>query len=115
MENFQEEDTIVKGYDSKLMKRLIRFAKPYMKYIVLVIIIMLTATLLDISRTLIVKNTIDDDINGYRTDYTLFTSKQDGSIKVDNVYVKKGKLENGTLGSIIYYNNDYYLVWGKIN
>lgn len=104
MENFQEEDTIVKGYDSKLMKRLIRFAKPYMKYIVLVIIIMLTATLLDISRTLIVKNTIDDDINGYRTDYTLFTSKQDGSIKVDNVYVKKGKLENGTLGSIIYYN-----------
>lgn len=115
MENFQEEDTIVKGYDSKLMKRLIRFAKPYMRYIVLVIIIMLTATLLDISRTLIVKTTIDDDINGYRTDYTLFTSKQDGSIKVDNVYVKKGKSESGTLGSIIYYNNDYYLVWGKIN
>lgn len=115
MENFQQEDTIVKEYDSKLMKRLIRFAKPYMKYIVLVIIIMLAVTFLDISRTFILKNTIDDDINGYRNDYTLFTSKQDGSIKIDNVYVKKGKLENGTLGSIIYYNNDYYLVWGKIN
>lgn len=114
MENLNSEDAVVKQYDSKLMKRLLKFAKPFSFYFFIVIFLMFIITALDLSRPYLIKNAIDNNINGYKRDYTIVTSKTNKSFKIGNIYVEEGKTA-GKPASIINSAKDYYLVGGKIN
>ena len=72
MENYNnEEESITKEYDSKLMSRLLKFAKPYTWYIILVIFIMLIVTAMDLARPYLIKNAIDNNLMGYNKAYTI--------------------------------------------
>lgn len=60
------DEVIKKSYDSKLMKRLLSYAKPYWHLLLLCIILMMIVTGLELSRPYILKITIDNYINGYK-------------------------------------------------
>ena len=114
MNKLYEEDNLVKAYDSKLMRRLLKYAKPYKWYLFAVILLMLIATGLDLLRPMLIKNAIDNNINGYKKAYTMLDLPVEGSIKIGNNYVVKGDKPNGKSISMIYYDKKYYIVDGKI-
>lgn len=115
MENYNQEEAIVKEYDSKLMKRLLNFAKPYTKQFLLVILFIIIMTAVELIRPLLVKTAIDDYINGYQKPYTILSSKIDESVKIGENYVIKGENNLGKPASIVYYDGSYYLLDGKFN
>lgn len=110
MENFNEEESVSKAYDSKLMKRLIKFSKPFKWYIIFVIFLMLISTALDLSKPYLIQNAIDNNINGFNKSYTgLSKPPSKDFIKVNNYYVTKGSINSGFPVKITYDGSNYYL------
>lgn len=115
MENFQMEEAVVKEYDSKLMRRLLTFTKPYLSSFILVIIIMFVLTIADLYIPKLVKDVIDNNINGYKRDYSILKSYSPESWKIGDLYIEEGNIKNAIKASIVYYDNSYYLVEGRVN
>lgn len=115
MENYNnEEESITKEYDSKLMKRLLKFAKPYKWYILLVIFIMLIVTAMDLARPYLIKNAIDNNLMGYNKAYTIVDQPLDNSILLGDKYLVQGDIKDGEPCSMVYQNNGYYIIHGKV-
>lgn len=72
MNDFHEEDVIGKAYDSRLMKRLLRYAAPYWKWIFLCIAFLFVITGLELARPYLIKVAIDDHINGFDRPMTAY-------------------------------------------
>lgn len=115
MENFSQEEAVVKEYDSKLMKRLLLFAKPFTKYFILIIILIGIVTGIKLLRPMLIKTAIDNYMNGYRKPYTILNESIPGSIKVGNMYVIKGSNTSGKPASIVFSGSTYYIVDGEID
>lgn len=60
--NQNEEEILEKAYDSRLMKRLLAYAKPYWKQFSLAALMLLGSTLTDLARPYLLKVAIDDKI-----------------------------------------------------
>lgn len=58
----QEEEILEKGYDSRLMRRLLKFAKKYWYLFLLAVIFLFAATLVDLARPYLMGIAIDDYI-----------------------------------------------------
>ncbi len=115
MEKYNEEESLVKSYDSKLMRRLLKYAMPYKSYLITVILLMFIGTGLDLLRPILIKNAIDNNINGYKKPYTILKEPVEGSIKLGDNYVIQGEHQNGKVVSMLYNEKKYYIVDGKIN
>lgn len=61
--NINEEEVLEKAYDSKLMKRLLIYAKPHWLFFVIAILMLLASTLTDLIRPILMKIAIDDCIS----------------------------------------------------
>lgn len=109
-----------KTYDSKLMKRLLKYAKPYWHYFVITIILMMLITGLELLRPYLLKITIDDYINGYKKPmYEVDISEPiEGIIFNGKKYVRLNKLDSKQIEKLTNYpkkvllkkNNKYYLL-----
>lgn len=116
---YNDDDIIGKAYDSRLMRRLLKYAKPYWHYFLIAIIIMIIITGLELLRPYLLKITIDDYINGYKKPmYEMeIDSPYDGVIFNNKKYVKVDYFEkkNITLDKsypivdIVEKNNNYYI------
>lgn len=115
MEKFNEEESLVKSYDSKLMRRLLSYAKPFKSYLLAVIVLMLIGTGLDLLRPILIKNAIDNNINGYKKSYTMLMAPVEGSVKLGEGYVIQGEKAEGKEVTMIYSEKKYYIVEGKVN
>jgi len=73
------EETIEKAYDTKLMKRLIKYTKPYYKYFFAAIILLLLNTLADLASPYLVKIAIDD--------YIIKTQNGSAVVKLGLLYI----------------------------
>lgn len=62
LNNFHEEDALGKEFDAKLMKRLLKYAKPYAGLIAICFILLLLITVTDLARPYLLKVSIDDYI-----------------------------------------------------
>lgn len=58
--NQNEEEILGKAYDSKLMKRLLLYAKPYWKFFALAAVLLMAITVTDLARPYLLKVAIDD-------------------------------------------------------
>lgn len=114
MENFHEEDNLVKEYDWKIMKRLLGFAKPFKHYFVIILILMLIATSIDILRPYLIKNAIDNYINYTSKEFVMVDKPVEDGIKLGNKYFAPAKGLSGDKATIAAYNRDYYMIEGKI-
>ena len=62
MNNYHEEEVLGKAYDSRLLKRLLTYLRPYWLYVVLGVFILLIATALDLVGPFLIKIAIDRNI-----------------------------------------------------
>ena len=63
---YEDDEIMGKAYDARLMKRLLRYAKPYSLYLFIAIVMMVAVTGLELLRPYLLKITIDDYITGYQ-------------------------------------------------
>jgi ATP-binding cassette subfamily B multidrug efflux pump len=61
--DYREEDKLGKGYDSQLMSRLLRYLKPYRKYVALAITLLLISSAFGLAGPYLVKIAIDNYIS----------------------------------------------------
>lgn len=113
--NFNEEETLQKEYDSKLMRRLLKFAKPYKTFFIIVMLLMLVATALDLSRTYIIKMAIDNHISGYKREYSIVDTPSKGSMSIQGINIVEGNVKEGSPCSLVYFKKNYYVVKGKVS
>lgn len=64
--SYYEEETQVKAYDSKLMKRLMSYAKKYWAFFAAAILLLVAVTVIDLLKPYLIKIAIDDYLNGYQ-------------------------------------------------
>lgn len=113
MDNYNEEEKLDKQYDSILMKRLLKFVYPYKWLISLVIVVMFVLVCLDLAIPLITKNVIDNNLNSVKGHYSILDNFNKNSIKINDIYVVRGKEEDGREASMVYdENNKPYIVEG---
>ena len=65
--DFQEEEALGKGYDARLMKRLLQYLRPYKSYVALAIVILVAASLLQVVGPWLTQIAIDDVIPNRNT------------------------------------------------
>ena len=113
MDKLHEEEILGKAYDWALMKRLLRYAKPYWKLLTLSILLLVIITGLELLNPYLIKIAIDDHINGYQREvYQVpISHPDDGVIIGDNKYISTQ--DEGLDFSrmvLLREGNDYYLV-----
>lgn len=69
MQYFHEEETLGKAYDARIMKRLLKYARPYTFMIIFAIFMLLLITGTELARPYIVKMAIDNHINAFDTPF----------------------------------------------
>lgn len=121
--NYHDDEIIGKAYDSKLMKRLLSYAKPYWSYLMIAVFLMIAVTGLELLRPYLLKTAIDEYITGYKKPmYEMkVDSPYEGIIFNGKKYIKKEKLAKDIditstqypLVNIIHKDNQYYI--GDIN
>ena len=126
MTNYHEEETLGKAYDSKLMKRLLSYAKPYWMYILICIVLLMAVTVGDLARPYILKYAIDDNIRAYLNPMYVVDqssgSGMEGILYEDEIYVRENQLsdtekealKDADIKTIVKVNGDHYLVNGSI-
>lgn len=81
MQNFQDETLEVRKYNSGLMRRSLKYAKPYWGWFALAIGLLLGITALELVRPLLVGKAIDDYINGYDMVYSMVEDSESFTIQ----------------------------------
>lgn len=94
MSNYHKDDTTGKAYDWQLMKRMLKYARPYWHFLLLSIIFMMLVTSLELLRPYLFKITIDDYINGYKDNMIeLDISEEIDGVEFNNKkYIRVGQL-----------------------
>ncbi len=127
MPNFHEEEILGKAYDSRLMKRLLKYAKPFWVYFLISIILLLFITGIQLARPYLIKIAIDDHINAYNRPYLVFDNQtlpddldEMGVIYNDKRYIRSDEIDITQFSGvpqnqIIYNKGKYYLIPGVID
>ena len=122
MQDFREEKIMGKAYDSKLMKRLLQYAAPYWKILLVCILLILVVTGIELVRPYLIKVAIDDHINALDKPMVSFQTNQYqdlGAVYNNRRYVRIDNLDNDYSNSSKYqlylHQGNYYLVEGLID
>lgn len=121
MDKIHDEEVLGKAYDWKLMKRLLRYAKPYWVLLTISILLLVVITGLELLNPFLVKVAIDEHISGYQKVMLEVPVEdsfgEDGVVIGDNIYILEESLDmsnkeivNYPLKTIVKENNEYYLV-----
>lgn len=119
MHNYHEEEVLGKGYDARLMKRLLQYAKPYWKIILVCITLLLFITAADLARPYLVKVAIDNYISpGAMVVWDAGEEPAEGVQYQGRVYVSRHKLRDIPPGQpraqLLSYQGEYYLAEGDL-
>lgn len=110
MEQFHEEQDLGKVFDGHLLRRLLRYAKPYWLLIGISIIVVLMISVTDLSRPYLVKIAIDDHILGANKPYVAVDNaeKYPSAVNIQGYnLVREDRLESGEEGqSFIFKKED---------
>lgn len=97
MREFHEEEALGKAYDARLMRRLMRYAKPYWHRFVLAIIMALAVAAAGLVQPLLMQRAIDDHIIGPTKPMVAFTPGTEpvpGVLWQGKVYVRESALKD---------------------
>ncbi|MFS8628892.1 MAG: ABC transporter ATP-binding protein [Limnochordales bacterium] len=89
MQDFFQEDTLGKAYDSRLMRRLLTYARPFRRYLALAIALMLVITVADLVRPYLVRIAIDEHLLAYDEPWAAFVP---GTEPAEGVLVPRSAL-----------------------
>jgi len=89
VQDFFQEDTLGKAYDSRLMRRLLTYARPFRRYLALAIALMLVITVADLVRPYLVRIAIDEHLLAYDEPWAAFVP---GTEPAEGVLVPRSAL-----------------------
>ncbi len=119
MQNYHEEEVIGKAYDSRLMKRLLTYAKPYRWAMLLAVLLLVITTMVDLAKPWLVRTAVDEYINS-----AVYIGWEPGSepatgIRVnDKILLGEDKVKDasgGTVYEVISFEGNNYLVAANIS
>ena len=115
--NYHEEEALGKGYDGRLMKRLLSYARPYWLIILACIILLLFVTATELARPYLIKIAIDDYITpGPLVVWEPGDEPQEGIEYRGQVYVPRHSLSDDyperPRAQLLTYEGDFYLADG---
>ena len=118
--HIKDEEIMGKAYDARLMKRLLQYAKPYWKWLLLSMLLLVLITGLELLNPYLLKVSIDDYINGYKKPMyeVAIDSSYDGIEYNNKKYIRQITLNEleieeispAPIKKIIKENRDYYIV-----
>ena len=115
---YHEEEVIGKAYDSRLMKRLLTYARPYWKNMLLAVLMLAVITGAELARPYITKIAIDDHLLGITKPMQAFEpgsgEPETGILFENRVFVRRQFDEEPIPGAPLYqllqHNKRFYLV-----
>lgn len=114
---YHEEEVIGKAYDSRLMKRLLTYARPYWKNMLLAVLMLAVITGAELARPYITKIAIDDHMLGITKPMQAFepgSEPEEGILFEDRVFVRREFNEDPISGVPLYqllqHEKRFYLV-----
>ena len=117
MDKLHEEEVLGKAYDWKLMKRLLKYARPFWALLTVSILLLIVITGLELLNPYLVKIAIDDHISGYKRPRIEIpveaATTQDGIVLDDYIYVLKedhDNQDNYPVKTLVQRTDGYYLV-----
>ncbi|MGE5632031.1 MAG: ABC transporter ATP-binding protein [Caulobacteraceae bacterium] len=116
--NFREEEALGKAFDIKLMKRLLKYAKPFAGLLILCIFLLVLITGTDLARPYLIKVAIDSHISASSTPMEAFAEKPPYPNVEHNgrYYVRETLLpsprQGGESYQIVKVKDAYYLING---
>jgi len=118
--DFREEEILGKAYDSRLMRRLLRYAKPYWYLFLISIVLVFFVTAMDIVQPYLIKIAIDNHIIAYNRPLVGFAPEAapgEGIMFQDLVFIPRDKLtdeeaSSGKLYQIVLAGDRYYMIAG---
>ncbi|MFZ5353107.1 MAG: ABC transporter ATP-binding protein [Bacillota bacterium] len=121
--NIREEEALGKAFDAKLMKRLIRYAKPFTGLLALCFLLLIMITATDLARPYLMHIAIDDHIKAYNIPMVAFDEKPEYQHTEYNgrYYVRTTKLPKAfeykgmEKYQIVAVDNKYYLITGSLD
>lgn len=122
MYNYHEEETLGKAYDSRIMRRLLAYAKPYWPLILASILMLLLITGTELARPFIIKMAIDDHINAYSIPYVALAPHEapEDSLKYEGLHLYRKdwfsqEAPAGDRYQMLRDGRDYFLMQGSID
>lgn len=102
MENMKNKED--KGYDKKIIGRLLVYAKPYIGWIILSLILVLAVVGIELLRPVLIGKAVDEMITDYKKPYAIVMEGTEGAVEVGNVSVvlDSKSYEDNAKGRIIY-------------
>ena len=121
--NVKEEDSLGKAFDLKLMKRLLRYAKPFAGVIALCVMLLMLITATELLRPKLIQVAIDDYIKGINIPMVSYNQEPaykivefDGKYFVrENAIKDKTTIDDKNVYQLIKYQDNYYMVQGRLN
>ncbi len=117
MDRIHEEEVLGKAYDWKLMKRLLKYAKPYWILLTVSILLLIAITGLELLNPYLVKIAIDEHISGYKKPVVEVpvedSANYESIILGDNAYILEDSFANSSdypVKTLVQRNDGYYLV-----
>lgn len=123
MQNIHEEEILGKAYDARLMRRLLKYAKPFTLWIALSILLLFTITGLELVRPYLIKVAIDNHINVFNKPYLVFdegTAPEKGRVNFHGKeYIRTDQIDatqypDQPRAQIIHHKNSYFLIPGVL-
>ncbi len=119
MSNYKSSDEKeFSKYDAKLMKRLLKYAKPYSFYIIITVIILLGVIGLELYQPILLGSAVDDFISSYDKTYSIVDETVAEAVQIKDYYLIKDKnklLDNKLKAKVVYIGDKYYLVANLTN
>lgn len=121
--HLKEEDALGKAFDIRLMKRLLKYAKPFTAVIALCVMLLMLITATELLRPKLIQIAIDDYIKGVNIPMVVYDQeppykyiKQDGLYYVRETEIKdKATVDEIKVYQIIKHQDGYYMVQGRLN
>lgn len=119
--NFKEEEALGKAFDIKLMKRLLKYTKPYIGMLVLCIFLLTIITAADLARPYLIKMAIDNHISAYDSVMVVFDKEPEyPSVRYKGRYYIRERLlseeqRTSEKSQIVRIGKDNYIIEGVFN
>lgn len=113
----EEQLSKEKGYDLNIIKRLLKYAKPFVGWMVVALILALGVVGIELVRPILIGTAVDEIITNYEVPYSIVETAEEGTIQIDsyNIMPDKGLSEGNQKARIIYderYDTGYFLLVG---
>lgn len=124
MRDINQEEVLGKAYDSKLMARLLSYAKPYWTWLLTCILVVVIIAGIDLAGPYLIKIAIDDYINVYDKPIEVYHQAPENKSAIlfeDRYYVIQKNMEavnqssSMEIAQLIKYGQDIFLIDGYVD